>query len=59
MNGSVVGTYLYYDASIEYFGTKKHLPYAILAFGNHIHHLSYIASATVFNAVFSTVSWSL
>ena len=31
MNGSVVGTYLYYDASIEYFGTKKHLPYAILA----------------------------
>ena len=31
MNGSVVGIYLYYDASIEYFGTKKHLPYAILA----------------------------
>ena len=31
MNGSVVGTYLYYDASVEYFGTKKHLPYAILA----------------------------
>ena len=30
MNGSVVGTYLYYDGSIEYFG-KKHLPYAILA----------------------------
>ena len=30
MNGSVVGIYLYYDASIEYFG-KKHLPYAILA----------------------------
>ena len=30
MNGSVVGLYLYYDASIEYFG-KKHLPYAILA----------------------------
>ena len=30
MNGSVVGTYLYYDASIEYFG-KKHLPYAIVA----------------------------
>ena len=29
-NGSVVGIYLYYDASIEYFG-KKHLPYAILA----------------------------
>ena len=29
-NGSVVGLYLYYDASIEYFG-KKHLPYAILA----------------------------
>ena len=29
-NGSVVGMYLYYDASIEYFG-KKHLPYAILA----------------------------
>ena len=30
MNGSVVGIYLYYDASIEYFG-NKHLPYAILA----------------------------
>ena len=30
MNGSVVGIYLYYDASIDYFG-KKHLPYAILA----------------------------
>ena len=30
MNGSVVGTYLYYDGSIEYFG-KKHLPYGILA----------------------------
>ena len=30
MNGSVVGIYLYYDASIEYFG-KKHLPYAIFA----------------------------
>ena len=29
-NGSVVGIYLYYDASIEYFG-KKHFPYAILA----------------------------
>ena len=31
LNGTVVGTYLYYDASIEYFGTKKHLPYAIFA----------------------------
>ena len=30
VNGSVVGIYLYYDGSIEYFG-KKHLPYAILA----------------------------
>ena len=30
MNGSVVGIYLYYDASVEYFG-KKHLPYAIFA----------------------------
>ena len=30
MNKSVVGIYLYYDGSIEYFG-KKHLPYAILA----------------------------
>ena len=30
MNGSVVDIYLYYDASIEYFG-KKHFPYAILA----------------------------
>ena len=29
-NGSVVGLYLYYDASIEYFG-KKHLPYALVA----------------------------
>ena len=29
-NGSVVGIYLYYDASVEYFG-KKHLPYAVLA----------------------------
>ena len=31
VNGSVLGNFLYYDASIEYFGTKKHLPYAILA----------------------------
>jgi len=31
INGTVVGIYLYYDASIEYFGTSKHLPYAILA----------------------------
>ena len=31
INGSVVGLYLYYDASVEYFGTKTHLPYAILA----------------------------
>ena len=30
MNGSVVGIYLYYDGSIEYFG-EKHLPYAIVA----------------------------
>ena len=30
MNRSVVGIYLLYDGSIEYFG-KKHLPYAILA----------------------------
>ena len=30
MNNTVVGTFLYYDASVEYFG-KKHLPYAILA----------------------------
>jgi len=29
-NGSFVGTYLYYDATIEYFG-DKHLPYAVLA----------------------------
>ena len=28
--GKSVGTYLYYDASIEYFG-KEHLPYGILA----------------------------
>jgi len=30
VNGSLVGTYLYYDATIEYFG-DKHLPYAVLA----------------------------
>ena len=30
MNGSVVGIYLYYDGSVEYFG-KTHLPYAIVA----------------------------
>ena len=30
VHGKRVGFYLYYDASIEYFG-KKHLPYAILA----------------------------
>ena len=29
-NGKVAGTYLFYDASIEYFG-KEHLPYGILA----------------------------
>ena len=31
MNGSLVDIYLYYDASVKYFGTNKHLPYAILA----------------------------
>ena len=30
VNGSLVGIYLYYDATIEYFG-DKHLPYAVLA----------------------------
>ena len=30
VNGSLVGTYLYCDATIEYFG-DKHLPYAVLA----------------------------
>ena len=30
VNGTKVGRYLYYDASIEYFG-REHLPYAILA----------------------------
>ena len=30
VNGSLVGMYLYYDATIEYFG-DKHLPFAILA----------------------------
>ena len=30
VNGSLMGTYLYYDATIEYFG-DKHLPYAVLA----------------------------
>jgi len=30
VNGSLVGMYLYYDATIEYFG-DKHLPYAVLA----------------------------
>ena len=29
-NGSVVGLFLFYDATIEYFG-REHLPYAILA----------------------------
>ena len=29
-NGSLFGLYLFYDASVEYFG-NKHLPYAILA----------------------------
>ena len=29
-NGSTVGSYLYYDATIEYFG-HEHLPYAVLA----------------------------
>jgi len=29
-NGSVVGLYLYYDATVKYFG-REHLPYAILA----------------------------
>jgi len=30
VNGSLVGMYLYYDATVEYFG-DKHLPYAVLA----------------------------
>ena len=30
VNGSLVGMYLYYDATIEYFG-DKHLPFAVLA----------------------------
>ena len=30
MNNTVIGTFLYYDTSVEYFG-KKHLPYAVLA----------------------------
>ena len=30
MSGRSVGVYLYYDASIEYFG-KEHIPYALLA----------------------------
>ena len=30
VNGSLVGMYLYYDATIEYFG-GKHLPFAVLA----------------------------
>ena len=30
INGSLVGLYLYYDATIEYFG-HNHLPYAVLA----------------------------
>ena len=29
-NGTIIGTFLYYDASIEYFG-REHLPYGILA----------------------------
>ena len=30
VNGSLVGLYLFYDATIEYFG-KEHLPYGVLA----------------------------
>ena len=30
VNGTLVGLYLYYDATIEYFG-EEHLPYALLA----------------------------
>ena len=30
MNGTVVGIFLYYNASVKYFG-KEHLPYAVLA----------------------------
>ena len=30
INGSLVGLYLYYDATIEYFG-EEHLPYGVLA----------------------------
>ena len=30
VNGSLVGLYLYYDATIEYFG-EEHLPYGVLA----------------------------
>ena len=30
INGSLLGLFLYYDASIAYFGTE-HLPYAVLA----------------------------
>ena len=30
VNGSLVGVYLYYDATIEYFG-EEHLPYGVLA----------------------------
>ena len=31
INGTVVGLYLSHDASVGYFGTKEHLPYAIFA----------------------------
>ena len=57
INGSSLGVYLYYDATIEYFG-EEHLPYGVLAVGcpGGLYPLPFTASATVSNAVLSAVS---
>ena len=60
INGSLLGLFLYYDASIAYFG-KEHLPYAVLAL---LLLLIFVIFPIVLllllpNAVFSALSWSL
>ena len=62
INESVVGIYLYYDASIEYFGAKKHLPYAILTVFVVLTFILFpilILLLYPCNAVFSVMSWLL
>ena len=54
---SVVGIYLYYDASIEYFG-KKHLPYVILAVFVALTFILFPLLLLLLY-LFSTVSWLL